>query len=198
MVAVLEAMCSIAVGRERERAMKELMYSLSQHRSRLGANDESVSFRLSESVSVPTYLRRKPAKGKGDVSVGIASADSASRTEIGIGLRTPSLELNNIEIRTKNLPSQRHKVIVVRQKDDLHVAREVAKDFQPCCRAPIVKVDEKVVCDERHVQSLFDLKLKRRESERQVKLIARPLAHPGHIDLLPIRADAEKTRCGIL
>lgn len=65
--AVLEAMRSIAVGRERERAMKEMMYSSSKLRSRLAAKDESVTFCLSEASSVPAYLRRKPAQGKGDV-----------------------------------------------------------------------------------------------------------------------------------
>ena len=65
--AVLKAMRSIAAGRERERAMKEMMYSSSKLRSRLAAKDESVAFCLSESVPVPAYLRRKPAQGKGDV-----------------------------------------------------------------------------------------------------------------------------------
>ncbi len=65
--AVLEAMRSIAVGRERERAMKEMMYSSSKLRSRLAAKDESVAFCLSEASSVPANLRRKPAQGKGDV-----------------------------------------------------------------------------------------------------------------------------------
>lgn len=65
--AVLEAMRSIAAGRERERAMKEMMYSSSKLRSRLAAKDESVAFCAAESVSVPAYLRRKPAQGKGDV-----------------------------------------------------------------------------------------------------------------------------------
>jgi len=65
--AVLEAMRSIAAGRERERAMKEMMYSSSKLRSRLAAKDESVAFRLAESASVPAYLRRKPAQGKGDL-----------------------------------------------------------------------------------------------------------------------------------
>ncbi|MBN8488839.1 MAG: VWA domain-containing protein, partial [Burkholderiales bacterium] len=65
--AVLEAMRSIAAGRERERAMKEMMYSSSKLRSRLAAKDESVAFCVAESASVPAYLRRKPAQGKGDV-----------------------------------------------------------------------------------------------------------------------------------
>jgi len=65
--AVLEAMRSIAAGRERERAMKEMMYSSSKLRSRLAAKDESVAFCAAESSSVPAYLRRKPAQGKGDV-----------------------------------------------------------------------------------------------------------------------------------
>lgn len=65
--AVLEAMRSIAAGRERERAMKEMMYSSSKLRSRLAAKDESVAFCDAEASSVPAYLRRKPAQGKGDV-----------------------------------------------------------------------------------------------------------------------------------
>lgn len=65
--AVLEAMRSIAAGRERERAMKEMMYSSNKLRSRLAAKDESVAFCAAESASVPAYLRRKPAQGKGDV-----------------------------------------------------------------------------------------------------------------------------------
>jgi len=65
--AVLEAMRSIAASRERERAMKEMMYSSSKLRSRLAAKDERIAFSVAESVSVPAYLRRKPAQGKGDV-----------------------------------------------------------------------------------------------------------------------------------
>ena len=65
--AVLEAMRSIAIGRERERAMKEMMYSSSKFRSRLASKEESVAFCAAESSSVPAYLRRKPAQGKGDV-----------------------------------------------------------------------------------------------------------------------------------
>lgn len=64
--AVLEAMRSIAAGRERERAMKEMMYSSSKLRSRLAAKDESIAFSVAEGASVPAYLRRKPAQGKGD------------------------------------------------------------------------------------------------------------------------------------
>jgi len=65
--AVLDAMRSIAAGRERERAMKEMMYSSGKLRSRLAAKDESMVFCAVESASVPAYLRRKPAQGKGDV-----------------------------------------------------------------------------------------------------------------------------------
>ena len=64
--AVLEAMRSIAAGRERERAMKEMMYSSSKLRSRLAAKDESVRFCVADGASVPAYLRRKPAQGKGE------------------------------------------------------------------------------------------------------------------------------------
>ena len=66
-VAMLEAMRSIAANRERERAMKEMMYSSSKLRSRLAAKDEGLKFCASEAMSAPAYLRRKPSQGKGDV-----------------------------------------------------------------------------------------------------------------------------------
>ena len=66
--AVLAAMKEIAESRSRERMMKESMYSASKLRSRLSAKDEDVSFSVaSESIERPTYLRRKPSQGKGDV-----------------------------------------------------------------------------------------------------------------------------------
>jgi hypothetical protein len=65
--AVLEAIRSIAAGRECARAMKEMMYSSSKLRSRLAAKNESTAFSVAENASVPAYLRRKPAQGKGDV-----------------------------------------------------------------------------------------------------------------------------------
>ncbi|MDX5434659.1 MAG: hypothetical protein LPK20_13920, partial [Halomonas sp.] len=63
--AVLEAMRSIAAERERERAMKEMMYSSSKLRSRLAAKDESIAFCLADTSSVPAYLLRKAVQGKG-------------------------------------------------------------------------------------------------------------------------------------
>jgi Ca-activated chloride channel family protein len=63
--AVLAAMKSIAEGRERERVMKEAMYSSGKLNARLAARDESMSFALSPEA--PAYLRRKPSQGKGDV-----------------------------------------------------------------------------------------------------------------------------------
>lgn len=63
---VLEAMRSIAAGRERERAMKEMMYSSSKLRSRLASKDESVAFCVANSSAVPAYLRRKSEQGKGN------------------------------------------------------------------------------------------------------------------------------------
>jgi Ca-activated chloride channel family protein len=65
--AMLEAMRSIAASRERERAMKEMMYSSSKLRSRLAEKEEGVSFCASEAKSAPAYLRRKPSQGKGDI-----------------------------------------------------------------------------------------------------------------------------------
>jgi len=65
--AVLEAMKSIAAGRERERMMKEAVYSSSKLRSLLSAKDEGVDFCAEEVRAGPAYLRRKSAQGKGDV-----------------------------------------------------------------------------------------------------------------------------------
>ena len=59
-------MRSIAIGRERERAMKEMMYSSSKLRSRLASKDESVAFCAADSSAVPAYLRRKSEQGKGN------------------------------------------------------------------------------------------------------------------------------------
>lgn len=65
-LAMLEAMRSIAAGRERERTMKETLYSSNKLRSRLAAKDETDSFCGEESMSAPAYLRRKPSQGKGN------------------------------------------------------------------------------------------------------------------------------------
>lgn len=66
--AVLDAMRTIAAGRERERAMKELMYSSSKLRSRLAAKDEDVAFSPCDDPAEPAYLRRQPLQGKGVLS----------------------------------------------------------------------------------------------------------------------------------
>ncbi len=64
--ALLDAMKSLAEGRSRERMMKELIYSSTKLRSRLVAKDEGIQFCASmESADRPSYLRRKPAQGKG-------------------------------------------------------------------------------------------------------------------------------------
>ena len=65
---VLEAMRTIAAGRDRARAMKEMLYSSSKFRSRLAAKDEgSVPGGTAEAASVPAFLRRKAAQGKREV-----------------------------------------------------------------------------------------------------------------------------------
>ena len=64
--AMLEAMRSIAAGRERERAMKEMLYSSSKLPSRLASKDEDVRFCVADAMAAPAYLRRKPSQGKGD------------------------------------------------------------------------------------------------------------------------------------
>lgn len=62
--AMLTAMKSIAEGRERERMMKESMYSSGKLNMRLAAMDESALF-LETRTDGPAYLRRKSAQGKG-------------------------------------------------------------------------------------------------------------------------------------
>lgn len=61
---MLAAMKSLAEGRERERVMKEAMYSSGKLNARLAEKDE-VAYSLETRV-VPAFLRRKPAQGKGD------------------------------------------------------------------------------------------------------------------------------------
>jgi len=66
--AMLAAMQSTARGRERERMMKESMYSSSRLRSRLVAKNESAgSATAQEQIDLPAYLRRKASQGKGDM-----------------------------------------------------------------------------------------------------------------------------------
>jgi hypothetical protein len=63
--AMLAAMKSMAEGRERERVMKEAMYSSGKLNARLASKNEvSFSFQTRET---PAFLRRQPAQGKGDV-----------------------------------------------------------------------------------------------------------------------------------
>jgi Ca-activated chloride channel family protein len=82
--AVLEAMRSIAARRERERAMKEMMYSSSKLRSRLAMQVESAASDADAGASVPAYLRRKAAQGKADLqappAVGTPRAGPARRS----------------------------------------------------------------------------------------------------------------------
>ncbi|NWG74657.1 MAG: hypothetical protein HXY24_08630, partial [Rubrivivax sp.] len=61
---ILTAMRSIADSRERERAMKEMMYSSAKLRDRLAARDETVQFSMAAEVDVPAFLRRKAVQGK--------------------------------------------------------------------------------------------------------------------------------------
>jgi len=65
--AMLHAMKSIAAGKQRDRMMKEVVYSSGKLRSRLSPKDESVSYCAQEAGTTPAYLRRKSSQGKGDV-----------------------------------------------------------------------------------------------------------------------------------
>jgi Ca-activated chloride channel family protein len=61
---ILAAMRSIADSRERERAMKEMMYSSARLRDRLASRDEAMQFSIAADVDVPAFLRRKAMQGK--------------------------------------------------------------------------------------------------------------------------------------
>ena len=63
--AVLQSMQAIASSRERERAMKEMMYSSAKLRSRLAMKCEGAELSAMAIEALPAYLRRKPAQGKG-------------------------------------------------------------------------------------------------------------------------------------
>jgi len=63
--AVLAAMAEVAQSRSRERLMKEAMYSSERLNMRLSSKDE-MRFSV-ESIELPSFLRRKPQQGKGDV-----------------------------------------------------------------------------------------------------------------------------------
>jgi Ca-activated chloride channel family protein len=65
---VLASMAAIAASREREMMMKEAAYSSSKLQSRLASKQESANFMAeAESRYEPSYLRRKPTQGKGEV-----------------------------------------------------------------------------------------------------------------------------------
>jgi hypothetical protein len=65
--AMLEAMRTLAAGRERERAMKEMLYSSGKLGSRLAAKEEAAAQHLAEAAAGAAYLRRKAAQGKGGI-----------------------------------------------------------------------------------------------------------------------------------
>jgi hypothetical protein len=60
-------MRAIAGGRERERAMKEMLYASGKLRSRLAAKEEGAALHLADAAHAPAYLRRKASQGKGEV-----------------------------------------------------------------------------------------------------------------------------------
>src|SRR4051794_5870103 len=72
---------------------------------------------------------------------------------------------------------------VMREEDDLGLLSNFGEDLEAGSRAVIVEVDEQVVNDQRQRLRAIDLLLDRGESERQVKLVTRSLAHPVNRDL---------------
>lgn len=64
--AMLEAMRAIASTRDRERAMKEMMYSSEKLSKRLASKAEGLHFSLADESESPAYMRRKTAQGKGN------------------------------------------------------------------------------------------------------------------------------------
>jgi Ca-activated chloride channel homolog len=66
--AMVTAMKEIAQSRSRERMSKASLYAAFKLRSRLSAKDEEVGYTADQELTgLPSYLRRKPLQGKGDV-----------------------------------------------------------------------------------------------------------------------------------
>lgn len=63
---ILAAMRSIADSRERDRAMKEMLYSASALRDRLASKNEGVLLSVADELEIPAFLRRKTLQGKAD------------------------------------------------------------------------------------------------------------------------------------
>jgi hypothetical protein len=63
--AMLATMKDVADSRVRQRMMKEAAYSSSRLRSRLASKVEAAYSAAEEMTQGPSYLRRKPAQGKG-------------------------------------------------------------------------------------------------------------------------------------
>ena len=66
LAAVLEQMQTIAREQQRERALKELLYSAGTLRTRLAARDEQRWSATAEAIDVPAYLQRRSSQGKAD------------------------------------------------------------------------------------------------------------------------------------
>jgi hypothetical protein len=65
---MVTAMKEIAQSRSRERMSKASLYAAFKLRSRLSAKDEEVGYTADQELTgLPSYLRRKPLQGKGDV-----------------------------------------------------------------------------------------------------------------------------------
>lgn len=105
------------------------------------------------------------------------------------------MQRHNIQSVAKYFFRQRNQVIVVRRENDLHFSRKLTQDLQSGRSPPVIEVDEEVIRNQRHVEPLVDLQFQRSQTKRQVKLVSRPLAHPGNVDLLATRANAEQSRC---
>lgn len=67
LAAMLASMRDIAASRSHERMAKEALYASRRLGSRLAARHEDPALSLAEQASVPAYLRRKPAQGKGGI-----------------------------------------------------------------------------------------------------------------------------------
>ena len=74
-----------------------------------------------------------------------------------------ALQTDDVQINPEDVPCQRHQVVVMRQEHDLHAATQFTQDSQARRCSQIVEVDEEIICDQRHVESLIDLKLEGRQ-----------------------------------
>lgn len=87
-----------------------------------------------------------------------------------------------------------HEMAVVGQQQDLRLPGEVRENGEGAGGAIVVEMDEQVVEDYGHGRVVVEELLQARDAEREVELVAGPVAHAVGEDSGSIRADADKNR----